>query len=313
MIRISKITFREWVKVREEEGGFYDPRQGKNVLFYRDLCPEGKQLAKENFKEQRGGVLLEALKTKACRGDKRAQRKYLLASKDFESFPAIRDMNFSGEVLEQVFIVDQTVERVDFSGTFLEWTSFDGSTIKDCDFREAKLRGATFTDCSLGKNKFDKANLTAVSFQKCDLRGCSFDQAVLKQANFSGADLRGVDLSNSDCKGSFFNGAVIDETTKPPPHIKKICRFLSLAEEDLCSESTDRKKIRKHLVTLERFMGREEDYMVFFQDTIILLNLMAKKRINLKSYLASFRKYIGKITDTPKQKTRDLYRKMRGL
>lgn len=313
MIRISKITFREWVKVREEEGGFYDPKQGKNVLFYRDLCPEGKQLAKEDFKEQRGGVLLDALKTKACRGDKRALRKYLLASKDFESFPAIRDLNFSGEVLEQVFIVDQTVERINFSGAFLEWTSFDESTINDCDFIGAKLRGATFTGCTMGKNQFDGANLTAVSFQECDLRACTFSKATMKQANFQGADLRGVDLSNSDCRGSFFNGAVIDETTKPPPHIKKICRFLSLAEEDLCSETTDRRKIKKHMVTLQRFMERKEDYMVFFADTIILLNLMAKKRTNLKSYLSSFTKYMGEITDMSKQKTRDLYRKMRGL
>ena len=282
-----KIDFSDWIDLQENSEGFYDPATEKRVQFYDDLCPEGKNLAKKKFREERKEYVLNLQKKNISKGNKRVLEKYVKKTQgDFSQVDEYKDLDFSGVAFQQAFVQSKTLDNVNFSRSVLNWASFEKSTVKDCSFKEAKLKGAIFKGVIfLGENNFSGSDLKIADFQGCDLRKCSFFNAELNEANFMGADLRGVDLSTAKALGAFFEEAKIDTFTKAPKHIKKICRGLDYIDRVVSAEKPTKKDLSRVFNNLEKYMSRK-DYMLFYGERIegLFFKALEKSRVQRLKY-----------------------------
>ena len=113
--------------------------------------------------------------------------------------------------MPQVFIEEETFDKIDFTQKQLEKGEYEYCIFKNCDFSNADLSGfvfleCEFSDCNLSLAKLTKTALRevkfrnskmlglsfencnefglAVSFTGCTLDHCSFYQAKLKKTSF---------------------------------------------------------------------------------------------------------------------------------
>jgi len=280
-----KIDFSDWIDIQENVGGFFDPTTNKRVQLYRDLCPKGKDLAKAKYREERKEYVRSLQKKNISKGNKRVLESYVKTTGDFSETDVYKDLDLSSVSFQQAFVESKTLDEVNFSLSSLNWASFENSTIRECTFKGANLKGAIFKRVNFqGKNNFSKATLNIADFQGCDLRECSFFEASLKEANFTDADLRGVDLSSSKAQGAFFKGAQVDDFTKAPIHIRKICTGLNYIERVVNAETPSKKDLVRVFKNLDKYVNRE-DYMVFYGRRIERMLQKALEKSDLKQRL----------------------------
>lgn len=285
-----KIDFADWIDLQENTEGFYDPKQEKRIQFYDELCPEGKQLAKKKYLEEKEEYVLSLQKKNISKGNKRVLQKYVKSTGDFSQVDEYKEIDFSGVGFQQAFIESKTLEEVNFSRAALNWASFENSTIKECSFKEAQLKGAIFKGVMFrGSNNFSGSDLSIADFQYCDLKGCSFFDTNIKEVNFTETDLRGVDLSKTKGKGAFFKDAKVDDLTIPPVYISKICKGLKYFERVVNADNPKPKDLVNTFNNLEKYMEREE-YMLFYGERIERLFLAALEKSKYRKFKYNFKK-----------------------
>lgn len=113
---------------------------------------------------------------------------------------AVRQLNAS--VLQQVSWKDVALKEVDFSNqllphadfrdTVLENADFSGSSLQHANFVNSRLNGACFAGAKMQGVDLTYADLAGASFADADLRDAILNDSKVLRLNIRGADLRGA-------------------------------------------------------------------------------------------------------------------------
>lgn len=146
--------------------------------------------------------------------------------------------------MEQLYIEEQTFEKIDFSREPLKKGEYEGCSFKYCDFGDSDLKEVRFIDCvflecnlstarlhntALQDIQFNHCKLLgihfeecksfgfAVKFKHCQLDHSTFYQVSLAKAAFSNCRLHEVDFTESNLSEAIFQdcdflGATFENT-----------------------------------------------------------------------------------------------------
>ncbi|MBX9692076.1 MAG: pentapeptide repeat-containing protein, partial [Cyanobacteria bacterium] len=129
----------------------------------------------------------------------------------------LRKADFSGCVMEGVFLDELDLQRSKFDGANLINAKIKSCELHHCCFENADLRESEFFAVRCRNASFKSAKLQKAHFSSVELQNTNFSHADLSGAVFSMIDMRGADLSNANLDGMKFEFTVFDEKTKLPP------------------------------------------------------------------------------------------------
>ena len=132
---------------------------------------------------------------------------------------------YTEEMLTDVYMVGQYLDRADLRGRDLSGVNFSNATLRGADLEGANLRGAKFIKADLSRASLHMADCTgadfrgadmsmaymkATLFKNADMRLSTIRCAIAKNALFIDADLRGMDFVNAFLLGARFDGSRLE-------------------------------------------------------------------------------------------------------